>query len=272
MLKKTLHYILAFVVCAILTILLFTSKEKKEEYAPRDYEAIVESGTLRAVTAYNAVSLHVNEDTLSGFDYELLNIFAKDKGLELDITPEASFAKRLEGIAEGKYDVMAATTAVTSQLRDTLNFTHTILLSKQILVQRKKEEGKDSLFIKNQLDLAHKTIHVIKDSPALLRIHNLINEIADTIYTKEISRYGSEQLLAMVSAGDIDYAVCDENIARASIDDYPNLDIQTDISFTQFYSWGLNKQSPNLLDTLNCWLDDYLKTKSYKKLYKKYFE
>ena len=271
MLKKTLHYIATVVVCTIFTIVLFTSKEKKEEYAPRDYEAIVESGTLRAVTAYNAVSLHINEDTLSGFDYELLNTFAKDKGLELEITPEASFEKRLEGIAEGKYDVMAATTAVTSHLRDSFNFTHTILLSKQILVQRKREKGNDSLFIKNQLDLAHKTIHVVKESPALLRIHHLINEIADTIYTKEISRYGSEQLLAMVSAGDIDYAVCDENIARASIADYPNLDIHTDISFTQFYSWGLNKQSPNLLDTLNCWLDDYLKTKSYKKLYKKYF-
>lgn len=272
MIKKVLKYTIIFVVIITGTILTFSRKEKKETFVPRDYKEIVESGTLRAVTAYNAISLHVTEDTISGFDYELLSAFAKDKGLRVDFTPEASFENRLQGILEGRYDVMAATTAVTSQLKDTLNFTHTILLSKQVLVQRKKEKGKDSLFINNQLDLAHKTIHLTKNSPALLRINNLIGEIADTIYVKEVERYGSEHLLAMVSAGDIDYAVCEENIARASLEDFPNLDIKTDISFTQFYSWGTNKQSTALLDTLNCWLDDYLDTKAYKKLYKKYFK
>ncbi len=37
--------------------------------------------------------------------------------------------------------------------------------------------------------------------------------------------------------GDIDYAVCDESIARAVTDSIPQIDINTDISFTQFYSW-----------------------------------
>ena len=150
-------------------------------------------------------------------------------------------------------------------------FTRTLLLSKQVLVQRKKEEGKDSLYIQSQLDLAHKHLHVIKGSPALLRIHNLIDEIADTIFINEVELYGPEQLLAMVSGGDIDYAVCDENIARASIDDFPNLDINTDISFTQFYAWGVSKHSPALLDSLNVWLNDFVQTPKYKKLYNKYF-
>ena len=104
-----------------------------------------------------------------------------------------------------------------------------------------------------------------------MRIHNLINEIADTIYIEQVKDYGPEQLLAMVSGGDIDYAVCDENIAQASLDAFPNLDISKDISFTQFYAWGVNKNSPILLDTLNLWLDRYMKTKEYKLLYKKYF-
>lgn len=112
---------------------------------------------------------------------------------------------------------------------------------------------------------------MIKGSPALLRIHNLIDEIADTIYINEVELYGLEQLLAMVSGGDIDYAVCDENIARASIDDFPNLDINTDISFTQFYAWGVSKHSPALLDSLNVWLNDFVQTPKYKKLYNKYF-
>ena len=118
------------------------------------------------------------------------------------------------GIIEGKFDILATGTVITTQSKDTLLFTHPLALSKQVLVQRKQEEGEpDSTYITSQLDLAHKKLHVIKGSPALLRLHNLMNEIADTIYIEEVAQYGPEQLLAMVAGKDIDYAVCDENIA-----------------------------------------------------------
>ncbi len=103
-------------------------------------------------------------------------------------------------------------------------------------MQRKVGEN-DSLAIRSQLDLAGKTLNVVKGSPSILRIRNLSNEIGDTIYVNEIEKYGSEQLIAMVAHGDIDYAVCDEGIARMAVDSLPQLDINTAISFTQFYSW-----------------------------------
>jgi ABC-type amino acid transport substrate-binding protein len=54
--------------------------------------------------------------------------------------------------------------------------------------------------------------------------------------------------------------------------DFPQLDLQTAISFTQFYAWGVNEASPALRDTLNAWLDSYMKTAEYKALKKKYFQ
>ena len=104
-----------------------------------------------------------------------------------------------------------------------------------------------------------------------MRIHYLGNEIGDTIYIKEIEKYGSEQLISLVAHGDIDYAVCDESIARAVTDSLPQLDINTAISFTQFYSWAVSKQSPALLDSLNTWLDKFQKEKEYQKIYRKYY-
>ena len=86
------------------------------------------------------------------------------------------------------------------------------MLNKQVLVQRKEIGENDSLYIRTQLDLAQRTLHVVKGSPSILRIQNLGNEIGDTIYIKEIDKYGSEQLISMVAHGDIDYAVCDESI------------------------------------------------------------
>lgn len=271
--RKNLYYLLGGIVVIALLIGVNTHQPSTTmiSYTPRDYTEIRESGLLRAVTEYNRLSFHAEKDTVTGFDLELLQAFARDKGLKLEITPEMSYQKRLEGLSEGRYDLMATGTVVTSSSKDTLLFTHPLLLSKQVLVQRKREEGKDSLYISGQLELAHKTLHLISHSPALLRIHNLINEIADTIYIREIDKYGPEQLLAMVSEGEIDYAVCDENLAKASLKDYPNLDISKSISFTQFYAWGVSKNAPNLCDTLNVWLEGYLKTKDYQKLYKKYF-
>ena len=174
-------------------------------------------------------------------------------------------------MAEGKFDVIAYGILATSELKDSLLLTTPIVLNKQVLVQRKASSPADSLFVKSQLDLAGKTLHVVKGSPSILRIRNLGNEIGDTIYIKEIDRYGPEQLISLVAHGDIDYAVCDESIARSVVDSLPQIDINTDISFTQFYSWAVSKQSPVLLDSLNAWLHTFRTSNEFKLIHRKYY-
>ena len=162
-----------------------------------------------------------------------------------------SFEERLKGLSEGRYDVIAYGILATSKLKDSLLLTSPIVLNKQVLVQRKENGENDSLYIRNQLDLARRTLHVVKGSPSILRIQNLGNEIGDTIYIKEIEKYGPEQLISLVAHGDIDYAVCDESIARAVADSLSQIDINTAISFTQFYSWAVSKQSDRKSTRLN---------------------
>ncbi len=238
---------------------------------PRDYEDIAREGVLRAALEYNSLSLFVDGDTLAGFDYELIEAFARAHGWQVDIHPDMSFDKRLEGLAVGQFDVIANGIPVTSVLKDSLLLTVPLVLKKEVLVQRKDSLQADSMFIRSQLELAGRTLHVVKGSPSILRIRNLGDEIADTIYIKEVEKYGPEQLIAMVAHGDIDYAVCDESIARAASDSMPQIDISTDISFTQFYAWAVSKQSPQLLDSLNAWLDRFKQTSAYKALYRRYY-
>lgn len=265
--KKYIKYLIMGAIAATVAILF--PRNKETEAHPRDYAEIVRSGVLKVITEYNSVSFYIDGDTVAGFHYELIRAFARDKGIKAEIVPEMSFTKRIQEVEEGKFDILANNTLITTESKDSIRFTQPIILSKQILVQRK---GIDSLFIKSQLDLAHRTLHVVEGSPTILRIHNLGNEIGDTIYVKEIEKYGSEQLLAMVAHGDIDYAVCDETIARAAIDSFPQLDINTDISFTQFYSWGVSKYSPVLLDSLNAWLNTFKKGKEFELMYKRYYK
>ena len=268
--NKYLKYGIMGVIAVSLSAILFKPEPQANEPAPRSYEEIIRSGVLRAVTEYNSISYHAQADSIGGLHYELLQAFADSKGLKTEITPEMSVEKRIEGIQLGTYDLLANNVLINSERKDSLLFTSPILLSRQVLVQRKPTEMNDQNYINSLLDLAGKTVHVVKESPSILRIHNLSNEIGDTIYIKEIEKYGQEQLLAMVAAGDIDYAVCDESIALTAANDLPRLDFETTISFTQFYSWGVNKENTILLDSLNAWLDSFKQTEAFQKLLKKY--
>lgn len=257
----------------LLLAVTFTCRPREAEAPapmPRDYAEIARGGVLRATMEYNPVSFHVDEDTLSGFNYALIQAFARDHGLRVDITPEMAFDKCLRGLADGTYDVIANGILATSELKDSLLLTTPIVLSRQVLVQRKAASDEDTLFIKSLLNLGGKTVHVPKDSPYILRLRNLGDEIGDTIYINEVGRYGSEQLMALVAHGDIDYAVCEESIAQAVADSLPQLDISTAIGFTQFYSWAVSKQSPALLDTLNVWIAQFKTSKEYKRICRKY--
>lgn len=271
--RHTLHiiYSLAIVIAAICIALLLPNQEAPQEmpFPQRDYKEIKSDGILNVVTEYNTLGYYAEKDTIAGFQYELIQAFANSKGLRANIRPVMDFEERTKGLNEGIFDLIACNLLATSELKDTIALTHPILLSKDILVQRKKN-GNDSTFIANQLALAHETIHVAKGSPTLLRLRNLSHEIGDTIYVNEIDKYGPEQLVALVAHGDIDYAVCDESIARTALDSLPQIDISVAIGFTQFHSWAVSKQSTALLDSLNSWLETYEKSKAYHTLCRQY--
>jgi membrane-bound lytic murein transglycosylase F len=101
---------------------------------------------------------------------------------------------------------------------------------------------------------------------------HLSDEIGAEINIVQDSIYGVEQLVSMVSGGEIDYTVCDENVAKVNQTYFPNLDIATPISFPQNIAWAVRRDSPEWLSYLNNWIINFKKTKEFAILYKKYFE
>ena len=94
--KKYYKYGILGVIAVALSAILFPSR-REEINSPlsRSYEEIIQSGILRAVTEYNSISFHVQEDTISGLHYELLHAFAQSQGLKVEITPDMSIKKRI---------------------------------------------------------------------------------------------------------------------------------------------------------------------------------
>ena len=79
--KKLIKYLLIGIIATLVATYLLPEKRTEQPIMPRDYDAIKQSGVIRATTEYNAISYFVEGDTVSGLHYELLHAFAKEHGL-----------------------------------------------------------------------------------------------------------------------------------------------------------------------------------------------
>ena len=67
-------------------------------------------------------------------------------------------------------------------------------------------------------------------------------------------------------------AVINERVAEAMAKDYPDVDISTDISFTQFQSWIVSNKRPEMRDSIDKCIKEIKLTPEYKELEKRYLK
>ena len=271
---KRLYLYLLLLIVAAGTMYLIRSQNRRNADSnpvPRDYNEIRASGVLNVVTDYNTIGYYVSGDSTQGFQMEMMQALEEEWGVTVNLFLENSLEENLEGLTAQRYDLVARNIPVNIPLKDTFAFTQPITFNKQVLVQRKATYNDGAEPIRQHLDLAGKTIHVPGDSPAILRLNNLSHEIGDTLFVVEDPTYETEQLVMMVATGDIDFTVSDEKVAVRLAETLPEIDFETDISFTQLESWAVRRDSPQLLDSLNSWLGRFKETPEFKRIFEKYY-
>jgi membrane-bound lytic murein transglycosylase F len=126
--------------------------------------------------------------------------------------------------------------------------------------------------IRDPAELIGKTIVVRSSSSYLERIHNLSNEIGGNILILEAKPdLTTEDLIAMVASGEIDYTISDDNVANLNEANFRNIDVSTSVSLSQRIAWAVKKSDDDLLNAVNMWLDSIKKTVDFAVMYKKYF-
>jgi membrane-bound lytic murein transglycosylase F len=243
-----------------------------------DLDAIRERGKLIAVTDFNSTSYFIYKGEPMGFHYELLKSFSDHIGIDLEIVTENHLEDAFNMLNTGKADLLAIGLTVNSSRKKEILFTEPIDETRQVLVQWKPRKWNtmttttvESRLIRNQLDLAKKTIYVQEGSSHIERLESLAREIGDSINIISVP-YDTEHLIQLVAKGEIDYTICDENVALVNATYYPDIDVSTPISFPQNLAWGIRKTgSEQLQQELNQWIKTYRNTQSYAMLYAKYF-
>jgi membrane-bound lytic murein transglycosylase F len=243
-----------------------------------DLDSIRTRGKLIAVTDFNSTNYFIYKGEPMGFNYELLKSFSDHLGLDLEIISENNLEKAYSMLNSGEVDVLAIGLTVNSSGKKGILFSEPFNETRQVLVQRKPRNWRsltvdaiDRTLIRNQMGLAKKNVYVQKASSPVERLTTLANEIGDSINIIEVP-YESEKLIQHVSEGEIDYTVCDENVALVNATYYPNIDVSTPISFPQSQAWGVRiKDSEQLIKALNNWIVSYKRSGSYAQMYAKYF-
>jgi len=248
---------------------------KSEKVA--DLEEIREEGKLRVVTEYNSISYFIYRGQPMGFQYQMLQELANHLELELEVDVNNNLKENFEHLARNEVDLIAMNLTVTGDRKDQVNFTLPLLQTRQVLVQRKPRNWEvmnsrqlESWLLRNQLELTGKTVYVQEGSVYASRLRSLSDEVGGGIDIREVPME-SEQLVQRVALGEIDYAVCDENVGLVNATYFPQLDVGTAISFPQHVAWAVRNGADSLKSEIDDWLYQYKKSRRYALLYNKYF-
>lgn len=242
-------------------------------------DSIKSEGTLRALINFSATSYFLYKGNPMGFEYELLKKYTEHIGVELEVIPINNMDSVFVQLNKGDGDIAAANFTITQERLQQVDFTRPVLVTQQVLVQRKpdgwkqlsRKNIKDSL-LQSPFDLIDKTVVVRRGSSFYSRLKSLSNEIGGKIKVKTVEGgISMEQLIGYVAQQKIDYTVADKNIAMVNQWRYPNIDANLVLSLDQRIGWATRNNADSLTASINTWLADFQKTRSFKLLYKKYF-
>ena len=234
---------------AFLTTLLLMAgcrgKQEKTELTP-DLPVLQARGVITAVTLNSSTSYFQYKMQPMGYEYDLIADFAERNGLKLEIKVAESVAQSIEMLQNGEADVVAYPVPIEAE--DTVLTDVTQLIGRQV--------------------------HIKPDSRYRDRLENLNHELGGGIHIVEMKSdtLSAEDLVGMVSRGEIQYTICEDDVARGNRTYYHNLDVNLAVSFRQRSSWVVRRDCPLLGMAIDLWAAGSTGSDTYREAEKRYFE
>jgi len=227
--------------------------------------------TLRVGTLYSPTSYFIYRETAMGYDYDLIMRFAEDKGVAIELITAPNLKALVAMLDSGKIDVAAYDIPVTSEYNSRVDYCGPEAVTHQVLVQ---PLGKNKGRLTDVTQLVGKEVYVEADSKYHQRILNLNEELGGGIVIKPVAKDTiiTEELIAMVSDGEIPLTIVDSDIAQINRTYFSDLDISLEVSFPQRSAWGVRPTEKWLGDSIDYWLKQKNPSEMQASLLKRYFE
>lgn len=257
---RRLFVAIVAVLAVVITVSLLEIRSSRTSYTSR---ADGPDDTIDIAIAYSPMSLYRHGDTLGGLNYDIMKAMAAQYGDNVKFHPLSSVSVALDRLEKGDYDMVMADIPVTSSLRDRFRVSVPVYTDRLVLVSR------DSTDL-SALDLAGREVWAVEGSPSAERLENLSREIGDSIDLHLTDRYSAEQLVMLVSAGEVPCAVVNRAVALSLRPECPGLHISAEVSLSQFQAWIFRRDETALADTIDSQLERFKTSSAYSDIMCRY--
>lgn len=259
-----------FLLLACICMMACRQQPQSNEVTNYDLPQMKDSGELVVLTLNSSTSYFNYRGEPMGFQYELAEQFARSLGVKLRMETAKNTHDLVHKLLTGEGDLIAYNLPITKEFKDSVEFCGEDIITHQVLVQRNSNKVPP---LQNVTELIGKEVYV-KPGKYLDRLINLDKELGGGILIHKVENDSvtTEDLIMQVSNGTIDYAVCDNDLAKLNKTYYPNLNISMPISFDQRASWAVRKTSPLLAAAATQWHRENMTSPSYRASSKRYFE
>jgi len=259
----------------------------------RDLADIKKGGTLTVIAPYNATTYFIYRGEPLGYEYELLQSFAKDQGLALKMVVVADPKSLFTILNSGEGDIAANRLVPTPENEADVSFTRALYRTAPVLVQQEEPPAKagkgtekmlapgpadqtpevdiQARLITKPSQLTGKTVTLPEQSPYIRTLVELSDEISGEIHVVEMGALQDEALAQKVAKGEIEFTVMQKNLADLKEAEFKNLTVRPIISKSHSVAWVVRKNSPELMQALNSWIEKKQNGSLFDKLYQKYF-
>ena len=266
----------------------------------RDLAQIRERGSLVVLAPYNSTTYFIYQGQPLGYEYELLQAFTKDLGVTLKMVvvtdPKSLFPLLNSGEGDIAADRLIPPVGPTTALEDQspVSFSRALYRTEAVLVQQAQPpsaagEGTEKALAPGPADplpevdiqarlvtrpsqLAGRTVSLPEKSAYHQTLIELSEEISGDIYVVEMGEKIQDETLAQrVARGEVQFTVMQKNLADLKEAEFKNLKVRPILGQTHSVSWALRKNSPELMNELNRWIEEKKNGSLFDGLYQKYF-
>ena len=225
---------LAMKLTMTILVIFLTACEKQSDSA--SLSRILERGYVNVGTIFGPTNYYTTANGFAGFEYELAKKYADTLNVELRVVPSYSLDELFIKLNTGDVDFIAAGLSVTDKRLHRFRFAPSYETISQKLVFKQ-----GNVRPRKVADLTG-SLMVTSGSSYVENLEKLKQTHSELTW-QETSEFDSEELLAKVLSGEIDYTIIDSNNLAINRRYYPEISIGFSIQEPEKLAWMVSENS-----------------------------
>ena len=229
-------------------------------------EQIKQKGELVVLTRNSATTYYEDKDGLTGFEYDLVKMFADELGVKVKFIVPSQFSDTLPMLVNGEAHLAAAGLTITPNRKTMVRFCYPYHRITQQLIYKigntkpkKIDETIGSLF---------EVVAGSSHEEELLR-HKQKTPGLDWIPNSDL---GSEELINLVWEGILDYTIADSNEVLINKRFYPEIKVAFDLTEPEELAWAFpHSEDSSLYDAARDFFNRLKITGKLDRLMERYY-